>query len=260
MHIIFHVAVVRETLFSRHQAFDRFADEFSPGIAKQLLDRWIDKLDHSRGTGDNDALFPGWSLAIPTWSLVSEFEAGDPRKDATLYDAEVKLDDYNRAFMNTGYFNNKYMARKAYVGSGGDNAHNFPRNFIDIRYADVLLMAAELNLDNNGKASGYLNQVRTRSLGDGAALSSITLDDVYHERRVEFGGEGLRKWDLLRRGNDYAAAKINESFNVPGDVPNLTHFEERTFKADTWGMFPIPASEIRNTNEGVLKQFVPAYQ
>jgi len=211
--------------------------------------------------GDNGAIFPGWSFSIPTWSLANEFEAGDPRKDVTLYNAEERLDDYTRAFMNTGYFNGKYMALNAYIGPGGDASHNFPRNFMDIRYADVLLMAAELNLDgDNAKATGYLNQVRTRAMGDGAALASVTLDDIYHERRVEFGGEGLRKWDLLRRGNDYAAQKINDSFNVPADVPNPSHFTPRTFKADTWGMFPIPASEIRNTNEGVLKQMVPAYQ
>ncbi|MGQ8337385.1 RagB/SusD family nutrient uptake outer membrane protein [Sunxiuqinia sp. A32] len=211
--------------------------------------------------GDNDAIFAGWSLAVPTWSLVNEFEAGDPRKDVSLYNAEEKLDDYTRAFMNTGYFNNKYLARKAYLGSGGDPAHNFPKNFMDIRYADVLLMAAELFLnDNPTKAAGYLNQVRTRAMGAGAAKSSITLDDIYHERRVELAGEGSRKWDLLRRGNDYAAEKINASFNVPQDIPNLAHFTPRNFKADTWGMFPIPASELRNTNEGVLSQFVPAYK
>lgn len=211
--------------------------------------------------GDNAAIFPGWSLAVPSWSLASEFEANDPRKDATLYNAETKLDDYTRAFMNTGYFNKKYMALNAYIGSGGDANHNFPRNFVDIRYADVLLMAAELNLnDDPAKAATYLNRVRTRSLGAGAALSNITLDNIYHERRVEFGGEGLRKWDLLRRGNDYAAAKINASFDVPANIPNPSHFAPRTFNANTWGMFPIPASEIRNTNEGVLKQFVPAYK
>lgn len=211
--------------------------------------------------GDNGAIFPGWSFAVPTWSLANEFETGDPRKDATLYNAEVKLDDYTRAFMNTGYFNKKYMALSAYIGSGGDPSHNFPRNFVDIRYADVLLMAAELLLDtDNAKATNYLNQVRTRSLGAGAAKSSITLDDIYHERRVEFGGEGLRKWDLLRRGNTYAETKINASFDVPAGIDNISHFTPRNFKANTWGMFPIPASEIRNTNQGTLQQFVPAYQ
>lgn len=211
--------------------------------------------------GDGDKLFAGWSFSIPTWSLVDEFEAGDPRKDVTLYNAEEKLDTYTRAFMNTGYFNNKFMPLKAYLGSGGDDAHNFPRNFMDIRYADVLLMAAELFVDdNNAKATDYLNQVRTRAMGDGAALASVTLDDIYHERRVELALEGSRKWDLLRRGNDYAAQKINDSFNVPAGIPNPTHFTPRTFKADTWGMFPIPASELRNTNSGVLSQYVPAYK
>jgi hypothetical protein len=206
-------------------------------------------------------IFPGWSFDIPSWSLADEFEAGDPRKHATLFDAETELTDYNRAYMNTGYFNRKYMALNAYIGSGGDQAHNFPRNHMDIRYADVLLMGAEVWLNENAtKAAGYLNQVRTRALGAGAAKSSITLDDIYHERRVEFGGEGLRKWDLLRRGETYTEQKINASFVVPPGAANPQHFTNRTYKPDTFGMFPIPASEIRNTNEGMLKQMVPAYQ
>lgn len=211
--------------------------------------------------GDNDAVFPGWSLAVPTWNLANEFETGDPRKEVTLYNADQRLTSYTKAFMNTGYFNKKYMAWKAYVGPGGDQAHNFPRNFIDIRYADVLLMAAELYLaDNPAKALEYFNKVRTRALGTSAAKTSITLDDIYHERRVELSGEGLRKWDLLRRGLPYAETKINASFVLPQGIANASHFTGRTFKANTWGMFPIPASEIRNVNTGVLNQFVPAYK
>ncbi|MFW6371318.1 MAG: RagB/SusD family nutrient uptake outer membrane protein, partial [Bacteroidota bacterium] len=114
--------------------------------------------------GDNGKIYPGWSFAVPTWSLVNEFEEGDPRKEATVYNADEKLDEYTKAFMNTGYFNNKYLALNAYIGSGGDPSHNFPRNFVDIRYADVLLMAAELLLDDNpSKALDYLNRVRTRA-------------------------------------------------------------------------------------------------
>jgi hypothetical protein len=206
-------------------------------------------------------IFPGWSLAVPSWSLADEFEAGDPRKHAILYDAATELTGYTKAYMNTGYFNRKYMALSAYIGSGGDPSHNFPRNFFDIRYADVLLMAAEVWLPNDAtKAVDYFNQVRTRALGAGAAKTSITIDDIYHERRVEFAGEGLRKWDLLRRGESYAEAKINASFVVPAGIPNSEHFTNRTYKPNTFGMFPIPASEIRNMNSGVLKQMVPAYQ
>ncbi len=205
-------------------------------------------------------VFPGWSFSIPTWSLADAFEPGDPRKYVTLYDAETLLTDYNRAFMNTGYFNRKYMARADYQGSGGDPSHNFPRNHMDIRFADVLLMAAEVWLvDDPGKAAGYYNRVRTRALGEAAAKVTITLDDIYHERRVEFGGEGLRKWDLLRRGLAYSEQMVNASFVVPSGTPNAADFGNRSFKADSWGMFPIPAGEIRNMNAGVLKQMVPAY-
>lgn len=207
------------------------------------------------------SVYPGWSFAVPTWSLAKQFETGDPRKDASLYNADTKLTKYTKGFMNTGLFNKKYMANANFIGTGGEPAHNFPRNFVDIRYADVLLMAAEVNLtDNVSKALALLNQVRTRSLGTDKALTAITLDAIYHERRVEFAGEGLRKWDLLRRGHSFAAARINESFVIPQGTPNASDFAARTYKADTWGMFPIPASEIRNTNKDVLKQMVPAYK
>lgn len=207
------------------------------------------------------SVYPGWSFSVPTWSLADEFEAGDPRKYVTLYDADEELTSYTKGYMNTGLFNKKYMALSAYIGSGGDPSHNFPRNHMDIRYADVLLMAAEVWLtDDPEKALDYYNEVRERALGEGSGLASIDIDDIYHERRVEFGGEGLRKWDLLRRGLTYAETMINASFNVPAGIPNAGQFLNRSYQDGSWGMFPIPASEIRNTNAGVLKQYVPAYE
>jgi hypothetical protein len=209
------------------------------------------------------SIVAGWSFGPLSFSLAAEYEAGDPRKDVTLYNATAKLTKYTRGFQNTGFFNNKFIPRKAYQSIKGDPSHNFPDNHPDIRFADVLLMAAELNLgDDATKAAQYFNMVRTRSLGLGAAKSSITLDDIYHERRVEFGGEGLRYWDLLRRGLDYATQKINASFtSIPSGNPmiNPADFAPRNFVKDTYGMFPIPAGEVRITN-GNLKQFIPAYK
>jgi len=202
----------------------------------------------------------GWSFATVSWDLVNEFEANDPRKDVSIYDADTKLTKYTKAFQNTGYFNYKYMPRSAYHSAAGQLEHNYPINYKDMRYADVLLMAAELKLnDDPVKALDYLNQVRTRALGSSAALSSITLDAIYHERRVEFAGEGKRKWDLMRRGLDYMESQINSSF-VVGNITNAQDFQNRNFNRDTWGMFPIPGSEIRNMNSGTLKQYVPAYK
>lgn len=216
-----------------------------------------------RDPSGDATIVAGWSFSPMSFSLVQEYEANDPRKAVTIYDATTKLTKYTRGFQNTGYFNYKFLALKAYQVSKGEPSHNYSINYPDIRFADVLLMAAELNLqDNPTTAANYFNMVRTRSLGTGAAKSSITLDDIYHERRVELGGEGHRYWDLLRRGLDYTAQKINASFtNIPAGNPmiNAADFAPRNFDATTYGMFPIPAGEIRLTNNN-LKQFIPSYQ
>jgi hypothetical protein len=210
--------------------------------------------------GDN-TISSGWSFATFSWSLVNEFETGDTRKDVTVYDADKMLTDYTHAYQNTGYFNKKFLPLKAYDATVGSRELNYPRNYPDIRFSDVLLMAAELYLtDNPSKALDYFNQVRKRAMGDAAAKTSITLDDIYHERRVELAGEGQRYWDLLRRGITYTKTKIEESIVLPDGITNVTDFQDIKFVENTWGMYPIPASEIRSTNSGVLKQFIPAYK
>jgi hypothetical protein len=45
-----------------------------------------------------------------------------------------------------------------------------------------------------------------------------------------------------------------------GEVENKIDFANRFFDPLTWGMLPIPASEIRLMDAGVLNQFVPAFQ
>ena len=202
----------------------------------------------------------GWSFGTMSWSLVNEFETGDPRLDVTCYNADINLTSYFASYQNTGYFNAKYMSRSAYQAPNGNIEHNWPINYKDMRLAELYLIGAELHLNsNNTMATEYLNEVRVRSLGEAARLSTITLDDIYHERRVELAGEGHRKWDLLRRGLDYAKEKIDASWDVPPGIPNPGDFAEGVFLKNTWGMLPIPAPEIRLVNQGTLKQYVPAY-
>lgn len=203
---------------------------------------------------------PGWSFGTMSWSLVNEYEAGDPRLAVTCYNADVKLTSYSKSYQNTGYFNAKYMSRTAYTAPNGNIEHNWPINYKDMRLAELYLIGAELNLStDNTKATQYLNEVRVRSLGEPARLPSVTLDDIYHERRVELAGEGHRKWDLLRRGLDYTKSKIDASWDAPAGIDNTSDFSEGVFLKNTWGMLPIPAPEIRLVNPGTLKQYIPAY-
>jgi hypothetical protein len=77
---------------------------------------------------------------------------------------------------------------------------------------------------------------------------------------VEFVNEGQRKWDLLRRDLTYAKQYIDASWVVPSNISNKSEFTGRQFDISTWGMLPIPASEITLANPGILQQNVPAFK
>lgn len=71
-----------------------------------------------------------------------------------------------------------------------------------MRYAEVLLMAAEAHIQGGGdatKALNYINQVRDRARL--APLASVTMDDIKKEKRLELCLEGCRYQDLVRWGD-----------------------------------------------------------
>jgi tetratricopeptide (TPR) repeat protein len=181
----------------------------------------------------------GFSFNIPTKETYNSFEVGDTRLNASLLDiaawATANSATYGKGNEDTGYFNQKYLPRLRSTNAAGDLNLTNPNNYRAIRYADVLLMAAEaLNRDgiDDAKALGYLNQVRDRAFGDtnhrlssaGAALT----DAIWKERRSEFVGEGFRFFDLVRSGK--AAAAITG------------------FVAGKHELFPIPLQEIQFSN------------
>ena len=182
----------------------------------------------------------GWSFNVPTQDLVDAYSAGDKRKDVSILDIEAWAAStgakYTTGYEHTGYFNNKYIPRAG--ESQAQQELNYETNFRYLRYADVLLMAAEANnratASNDTKAQNYLNQVRARAYGNNSNASSSTgstlTQEIWDERRLELAGEGHRFYDLVRTGQ--AAAEISgfvagkhEVFPIPQteiDVSNLT--------------------------------------
>ena len=78
-----------------------------------------------------------------------------------------------------------------------------------MRYAEILLMYAEVECDlgtNIGKAKEYLAKVHQRAFSypinveDFIAKCGDLRHAIYEERKLEFGGEGIRKWDVIRSG------------------------------------------------------------
>ncbi|WP_294082425.1 RagB/SusD family nutrient uptake outer membrane protein [Proteiniphilum sp. UBA5384] len=115
-----------------------------------------------------------------------------------------------------------------------------------MRYAEVLLMAAEAHVQsgNNGKALGYINQIRTRAQLPN--LTSVTLEDVKKEKRLELCLESVRFQDLVRWG-DAETVLANQGMEIPSYSATGV---EILFKNSTYGfkskhkLLPIPLKEI----------------
>ncbi|WP_272023959.1 RagB/SusD family nutrient uptake outer membrane protein [Olleya namhaensis] len=186
----------------------------------------------------NGPLFDsGFSFNVPTQEVVDAFESDDPRIDTAILDINAWATSTGATFgtgnEHTGYYNRKYIARQGDSNIGDQNLTN-PNNYRAIRYADVLLMAAEaLNRGSiaDDRAQNYLNLVRQRAFGDmdhNITSSGSTLTEaIYNERRVELVGEGHRFFDLVRTGR--AASEIDGFMSGKHEV------------------FPIPQIEIELT-------------
>jgi tetratricopeptide (TPR) repeat protein len=188
----------------------------------------------------------GNNFNLPTQKIVNAFEAGDSRKAVAILDMAAWIaansgTSYTKQNEDTGYFNRKYIPRIRSANAALDLKLTNPNNYRAIRYADVLLMAAEAysRLGNAPKGQEYLNKVRDRAFDDenhritasGAALT----DFILAERRVEFMGEGLRFFDLVRTGKaaqeiDGFTANKNELFPIP--------IQEMQFSAGNWAQNP----------------------
>jgi hypothetical protein len=201
----------------------------------------------------------GWGFNRPSVDLRESFEAGDPRLKGTIIDLgdtldvgtpdeviilgdgstpdEIKDDEGN--VIEIECYN-----RKVWV-PGTTTITQWGHHRRLIRYADILLMAAEV-LNKNGKpgeALNYLNQVRERARqGNNSILPDITTTDpallediILEERRYELALEGHRFWDLVRTG---------KAAEILGPLGFITGKHE---------LLPIPQTEI-DISQGTLTQ------
>lgn len=153
--------------------------------------------------------------AIPTYFY--EFDSiADVRRDVTLAYFQVNKDDNKELTHLAGMRDGKF--RKYWTSING-TAQNLGINWPVLRYADVLLMFAEAENELNGptaEAVSAFEQVRRRAFAGNEDRMGATPTDkegffkaIMHERLLEFGGEGIRKYDLLRW--NMLATKIGET-------------------------------------------------
>ena len=176
---------------------------------------------HASGGGDNQVTDDLWNA----------YEPGDPRRDISIADGWYS----GSGDINTTRFPIKWVDLDAPRVNEAELCDN---NFIVLRYADVLLMLAEVTGD-----AKYLNEVRNRvgmpHWGDAEYPTILypTLElAIEHERQVELALEFHRYFDLKRTGR--AAAVLGSSGKAISKVQTV---------------FPIPLTVITQ-NPGIITQ------
>lgn len=176
------------------------------------------RLGQSQGVRGSGTWDLGWGWNTLSASLESSYEEGDKRKEATILysnqsDGGTGTGGYgltvpnlsNALYWNKKVYNNYERYLEAGLGTPNNEAQNTWINHRVIRYADVLLMAAEAANEvgggtNGTEAADLVNRVRDR-----AGLGPISFTDketmrtiIKKERRAEFAMEYERFFDLVR--------------------------------------------------------------
>lgn len=244
----------RESVFEIQYTEEATSDYGGEGYTRGTM---TTILQRSRSSAFGEA---GWGYDRPTQNLYNEYEAGDARRDETIL---TPTDEQIETPAQEIYCGDRMLNRKYAMYNDGTNggiyklahATRSPKNNIQIRYADVLLMYAEACCESGDLASAKtaLKEVRDR-----AGLSqfpytaviqgqTVTFNDnqedlrkaIRHERRVELAMEGHRWFDLTRWGiaketmDTYMAGETEEAKELYG-----------TFQKGKHELFPIPSKEI----------------
>lgn len=244
----------RESVFEIQYTEEATSDYGGEGYTRGTM---TTILQRSRSSAFGEA---GWGYDRPTQNLYNEYEAGDARRDETIL---VPTDEQIETPAQEIYCGDRMLNRKYAMYNDGTNggiyklahATRSPKNNIQIRYADVLLMYAEACCESGDlpSAKSALKEVRDR-----AGLSqfpytaviqgqTVTFNDnqedlrkaIRHERRVELAMEGHRWFDLTRWGiaketmDTYMAGETEEAKELYG-----------TFQKGKHELFPIPSKEV----------------
>lgn len=210
---------------------------FSEGRGRVIFDLGVRHLKTNQYTGQNRGGTNG-----PNPIMLYEYETGDVRRDVTVVPYEWDGGDGTKGGYQVpstlgrlyfGKFRYEWMKRR--VTSTNDDG----LNWLYMRYADVVLMAAEAvnEVDGPSAAAPYLKMIRDRAFPNQAAkvntyMASVSaskqtfFNAIVNERALEFTGEMLRKndlirWNLLASKLDEAKTKLQQLENRQGKYATL---------------------------------------
>lgn len=206
----------------------------------------------------------GWGYLCPTSNLEQHYllDKDSVRLKWTIikHQQPVPGDTTKRFNARPDVSKSARFSRKLYTPSKqrfGGSGTKLPHNVIFMRYADLLLIAAEAAYHNNntGIAVEYLGQVRQRAKlnMDNGLSGSALLNAIYKERRSELAFEGHRLFDLRR------TKQLNQIFGTFGsfvtynlgsndfyETSNKREKQDKGVKytANKHELWPIPQDEL----------------
>ncbi|MFD0860595.1 RagB/SusD family nutrient uptake outer membrane protein [Sungkyunkwania multivorans] len=211
--------------------------------------------------------YTGWANARPSAKVIAEFEDNDPRLELAI------LEDSDNTYGPEGVYQfpcpgcvgGPVWYKFSQLYDNQDVSQNSGVNVRIMRYADVVLMKAEveLNLGNDQDAIDLLNEIRDRAemprygtaIMDARGFPVNTPEQIFraivHERFVELCGEQQRFDDLVRWDLDDQELSIFPDENF--DNPALQTV--RAYDPSVHRVMPIPQNEIdANTQIGAGDQ------
>ncbi len=186
------------------------------------------------------SLVGGWGFNYPTERIYQAYvDAGDViRRNATVMSQE-ELEAMGGSWTNEsawgyeGYFRVKYGTILSETNTDAVAELNYGTNLRLLRFADVLLMAAEANYraGDEDQARIELNKVRERAGLDDVTTSGADLfTAIVTERNLELAFEGVRFLDLIR-------------WDLGPSVLGTDGFQSGKHE-----LYPIPLEEINNND------------
>lgn len=276
-----------------YQLLDNFGDVWSMdhNNSKESLFEVQTNSDISYSLGERISVVvgsrddSGWSWGLPTSNLEKAFEdAGDSirLKWTILHDGQTSVPndptwtEDNPYVISPSKHKSARCNMKLYIPVAKRpspyDAPHIPLNYRLLRYADVLLMYAEVEnaLGNDAEARAALNEVRARvKLSPVTASNKELRDAIRLERRLELALEDNRLYDLRRWKDDNGKPAIDNIMGPNGTFVHYNLYESTdkyekenkgessdkgiTFKEGRDELFPIPNSEIIMSN-GSIKQ------
>lgn len=220
----------------------------------EAADNAYDQLAPMTGIRGDDT-DQGWSVAVPSYKVYLSFDSLDYRTRVS-FQTICTINDSTVDYHHFDISGHEHAANRPYIAKytrypgpyARSNKRATSHNYSMMRYAEVLLIAAEaaVELGDNASALKYINEVRARARQGGHSTNggyveetippsdhpqdltgTVTVADVLEERRIELAFECKRWYDIKRRklgdevfsASGYEGAKPDWNSAVDYDTP-----------------------------------------